>query len=61
MHAGEAQTETRLGKVPTRQQQRHTVEVIKENYAALINQDLQSDVLPASASMPTVLLDKSWA
>lgn len=43
------------------QQQRHTVEVIKENYAALINQDLQSDILPASINMPTLLLGKSCA
>lgn len=52
---------TRVGKVPTWQQQRHAVEVIKENYAALINQDLQSDILPASTDMPTLLLGKGCA
>lgn len=36
MCAREAERKTRVGKVPTWQQQRHTVEVIKENYAALI-------------------------
>lgn len=61
MCAREAERKTRVGKVPTWQQQRHTVQVIKENYAALINQDLQSDILPASINMPTLLLGKSCA
>lgn len=41
MCAGDAETKTRVGKVPTWQQLRHAVEVIKGNYAALINQNLQ--------------------
>lgn len=61
MCAGDAETKTRVGKVLMWQQQRHTVEVIKENYAALINQDLQSNILTVSINLLTLLLGESCA
>lgn len=62
MCTGDAETKTRVGKVPIWQQRRrHTVEVIKENYAAVINQDLQSNMLPASINLPTLLFGESCA